>query len=142
MDRPEIGRACLLTTKDERRVVAHDRERRRGDRAYRPRAKGGRADREYVKDPGRELEREREDESRDSDEVDGRRERRDPPRRREEAEDQRGGQIKKQYACREREPARAAEEDKGAAERDRREPDKQVGTLACLVYSCGAAHLL
>src|SRR5207247_6671877 len=126
----------------ERPGVAPGRGGGRGDRAYRTRAKGGRAEREYVKDPGRELEREREDESRDSDEVDGRRERRHPPRRREEAEDQRGGQIKKQYACREREPARAAEEDQGAAARDRREPDKQVGTLACLVDGCGATHLL
>ena len=141
LDRPEIGRARLVAAQDQRRVIAHDRERGRGYRADRSRAEGGRADRERIEDPGRELEREREDESSDGDKVDGRRERRHPPRRREEAEHQSRRQIEQQHARGERQRACAAEEDKGAAEGDRREPDEQVSTLACLVDRCGAPHL-
>ena len=65
LDRPKIGRACLVAAKDQRRVVADDRECGGGDGADRSRGEGGRADRERVQDPGRVLEWECEDESRD-----------------------------------------------------------------------------
>ena len=130
LHRPEVGRTCLLSTRDERRVITDDRQGRRRDGTEGPGTKGRDADGEGVEDPRAECEWQREDESSHGGEVEYRYDEGDPLKWGVVPHADRGREIEHQDEGGERGCADSGEQDEGSAEGDRCETDEQVGALA------------
>jgi len=131
LHRPEVGGAGLLAAHDQGGVVSDDGKGRRGDRTNRTGSKRGDAEAEGIEDPRTELQRKRGYEGGDRGDVEDRYNKGGPLKYGVVPDRDRSRKVEDQDERREGRSAHACEKDERPREGDGREPDEQVGALAC-----------